>query len=131
MLALTLGAMAWYFRIYSVRDVRAYYHMRRECHPVWKDLALRSIKAGDDVDVLIANTSPARVIHHDEYTTVAYHGGGLCFTQVSALAKDGRLVSAVATSCTWDHTFFEEMTPEDQKDYWRSFERYVDKKLQE
>jgi hypothetical protein len=131
-LALMLGAGAWYLHIFSFRDVRAYYGMSRECDPVWQELALRRIKPGNDVEELIARTSPARVIRHDEYTTILYHsGGGICFTQVSVVAKEGRLISAVAASCTWDHTFFEEMTPEDQRDYLRSFDSKVEQELDE
>ena len=106
--------------------------MSRECHPVWKDLAPRNVKPGDDVDEVIASTSPARVLRHDDYTTVLYQGGdGICFTQLCVVAKDGRLISAVAGSCTWDHTFFEEMDPEGQRDYLRSFDAYVERKLDE
>jgi hypothetical protein len=46
MFAVLLAFLAWYFRIYSYRDARAYYFMSRECHPVWKDLAMRRIKPG-------------------------------------------------------------------------------------
>ena len=128
--ALFVAGEAWYFRIYSYRDVKAYHYMHRECHPVWKDLALRRIKPGDDVEELIANTSPARIHRHGEYTTI-YYQGGLSFTEVVVVARDGRLVWAEAVSCTWDHTFFDEMNSEGRKDYWRSFESYVDQKLQE
>jgi hypothetical protein len=51
-----------------------------------------------------------------------YHAGGpdeLHFTGLSVIAKDGRLISSAAYSCTWEFTFFQADDPE--FDEYRSF----------
>jgi hypothetical protein len=132
-LALILVTGAWYFRIHRFRDVLAYYCMSQERHPVWKDLALRRIKPGDDVEEVIERTSPARVWRHDEYVTVDYIAaqGGLCFTQLEIVAKDGGVISAMYVTCTCDHTFFDDLSPNDTVDYRLSFYSYLDKRRNE
>src|SRR5207249_4877318 len=65
---LTLS-VCWYFGIHSPSDVAAYYGMSRECHPVWKELALRRVHAGQSVADVIAATAPLRVQRHGPYTT--------------------------------------------------------------
>jgi hypothetical protein len=48
-------------------------------------------------------------------------GKGLPFTGISIVARDGRLVSGQAWSCTWQRTFFEEWPREEQEAFWRRY----------
>jgi hypothetical protein len=101
---LLLGA-CWFFGVWRPRDITGYLIMSRECHPVWKDLALRRMRAGHSLENLIARTAPARVERFGRYAMVNYQSG-LALTGVTVVARDGRLVSGEAWSCTFHHTFF-------------------------
>jgi hypothetical protein len=97
--------------------------MDEECHPVWRDFFYSRIRAGDDVDSVIARTHPS-VIRREGSTVVLsyyqnYKKGDLHFTFVSAEARDGKLVCAYAGSCTWARQFFD-LTGQ-EKDYFGGF----------
>jgi len=120
---LALVACAWQFRIWSWRDLQVYRMMSRECHPVWRDLHWGRIRSGQDVEEVIAATNPVRVERYGEFVRLNYQEG-LCFTGVTITAKDGRLASAAAWSCTWDRVFFNELTEEDWKAYSDAYEAH-------
>jgi len=114
---------AWYFRIWSWRDLVVFQQMSRECHPVWKDLHWARVHAGQDVEEVIAHTGPVSVTRFDRYVELRYQSG-LSFTGVRMVARDGQLVDAVAWSCTWHKTFFDELTPSEWEALSRAFGKY-------
>src|SRR5262249_14300550 len=107
----------WSHRVWSLNAWRVYQAMENECHPVWQDYHFGRIRAGDAVEDVIARTAPTRIerkgrwvmLDYDKYPDVR----GLRFTGLGAVAYDGRMVYALAWSCTWVRLFFDEMT-EDQ-----------------
>ena len=116
-------ASAWYFRVWSWPDLRAYQGMSQECHPVWRELHWGRIHAGQDVEEVIAATKPVRVERYGEYVRLSYQEG-LSFTGITITAKNGRLASAAAGSCTWDRVFFNELTHDDWKAYEDAYEAH-------
>ena len=122
LLAVTLGC-ASYFRVWSWRDLRAYQGMSQECHPVWRELHWGRIHTGQDVERVIADTQPARVERYGEFVRLNYQQG-LSFTGVTITAKNGRLATAAAGSCTWDRVFFNELTEDDWKAYSDAYEAH-------
>jgi hypothetical protein len=127
-LLLALVASAWYFRIWSWRDLQVYKMMSRECHPVWKDLHFGRIYSGQDVEEIIAATKPQRVDRCGGFVILSYQksisGEGICFTGVTITAKNGRLACACAWSCGWDRLFFDELTEADQKAFSDAWEAH-------
>lgn len=119
-LLVMLGLVCWtcsYFRISSLKDLVAYTQMRKECHPVWKDLAFRRLHAGQDLEEAMRIAKPMRVEKQGEFVVLLYQEP-MHFTGIAVVAKDDRLVSAMAASCTWQHTFFDTMTEEERLDYY-------------
>jgi hypothetical protein len=106
----TILTTCWYLDIRSARDVRAYLGMRKECHPVWKDLALRRIYAGQPTDELLRAYSPQLVRRSGNSLILIYQNGDwpvLSYTTVEIWSENGCLIAAVAGSCTWEHVFFD------------------------
>ena len=118
-----LPATAWYFRIWSWRDLQVYRMMSRECHPVWESLHWGRVHSGQDVEEIIVATKPVRVERYGEFVRLNYQVG-LCFSGVTLTAKKGRLASACAWSCTWDRTFFDELTQEDWDQFSEAHEAH-------
>ena len=127
-LAALLVPACWYFGISSHKDVFAYVAMSRECHPVWKALALKQVHAGQPIEEVIRTTSPVRIERYGVYTTISYQESG-SFTGINLLGKNNRLVNAVAWSCTWDHTFFDELNKEDWMDWEHSYQTFIDDRI--
>jgi len=117
LLAAGLLACAWYTGIWSWHDLRVYRMMSRECHPVWNDLYWGRIAAGQDVEEVVARTQPPRVERLGDWVTLSYQGKGLCFTGVTVIAREGKLVAASAWSCTWSRKFFDTLPLEE----WRAY----------
>jgi hypothetical protein len=107
-----LLSCAWYYKVWSWYDLQVYRMMSHECHPVWKDLHRGRVHAGQDVEDTIADTKPVRVERYGEFVRLSYQEA-LSFSGVAITAKDGRLVHAIAWSCTWHREYFDELT-EDQ-----------------
>src|SRR5262245_44000247 len=103
--------LAWYTRTWTYRDYVSIEGMRRECHPVWRDLFWRRIGPGQDVEAVIAATKPIKVTRYGEFVDLTYQVG---FTGLGITAKNGKLISASAASCCWSRTFFDEMTANDR-----------------
>ena len=91
--------------------------MDAECHPVWRDFYYSRIKAGDELDAVTARTRPSVVKREGESVLLEYYQeyqkGYAYFTGIMAEARDGRLVSAYAYSCTWTRQFFDETGQEE------------------
>jgi hypothetical protein len=122
-LLLGLVAGAWHFRIWGWHDLVVYTLMSRECHPVWQDLHWGRVHAGQDVEEVIAATKPVCVERYGRFVRLGYQEG-LHFTGITILAKDGRLASAGAWSCTWKRVFFDALTPEDEKAFLDAYEAH-------
>jgi len=115
-LLLALLACCGYFGIYRWRDVIAYGGMAAECDPVWKELALRRVRQGDPVSKLTEIREPSWVLEYGPYQQLEYgfEPGYLSLTGITVYAKEGKLLTAIAWSCTWDHVFFEDKTEEER-----------------
>src|SRR5262249_14973014 len=111
------------FRVWSWHDLQVYQMMSKECHPVWEDLHRGHIYAGQNVEDVIAATKPVRVERYGDFVQLSYQEG-LCFTGVTITAKNGRLASAAAWSCTWERVFFDELTQDDWKAYSDAYETH-------
>jgi hypothetical protein len=122
--SVVLGLFCRYFGIRSHNDVIAYYGMSQECPPVWKDLALRRVSAGQSVEEAIQATSPLLVERHGSYVTLTYQHG-LSFSGIMIVARNGRLRAAEAMGCTWQHKFFDEWSEADWNDWRRSYDAYI------
>lgn len=106
--------LCWFLGIRSREDLLAYRCMRAEhFHPVWKDLALRRIRKGDDLEETIRKYPPIRREDFGPYTALIYHRGLLSFNTLQIIATDGVLIYARAGSCCWEHFFFESPTHEE------------------
>jgi len=100
--------LCWFLGIWSREDLVAYHWMRADhYHPVWKDLALRRIRKGDDLEETIRKHPPIRREDFGPYTALLYHRGLLSFNTLQIIATDGVLIQASAASCCWRHTFFD------------------------
>lgn len=115
-----IAAGAWYFGIWGRDDLIAYYGMSKECHPVWKDLALRQVYHGQPIDEVIERTNPVCVTRHGRFVQVDYQD--FSFTGVQIVAIDGRAVRGLAASCTWDHQFFDGMSEKDVRELQASYQ---------
>ena len=82
--------------------------MISECHPLWKQFALRRFGAGDSAEELLRRFPPTRRLEFGRYGVYSYGGGtrGPSYTGLSVVTKDGALLSAQTASCTWHFTFF-------------------------
>lgn len=116
----TLAGFAAHYRIWSWNDWRTFREMSRECHPVWRDLYFGRIAAGQDVRELLASTKPEHVEHYGPYVALNFHPS-FSYTGLTVVARDQKLVSASARSCTWHRTFFDVMTPQDRDEYRRLY----------
>ncbi len=104
LLAILIGTSV-FFGIYGWSDLTTYREIWRECHPIWKELALRKIVSGDSAASTTSRWPPIRTEHFGPYTTYWYSEAG-SFTGLRVVAVGDRLVGADAGSCTWTHTFF-------------------------
>ncbi|WP_428308360.1 hypothetical protein [Lacipirellula sp.] len=107
-LASPLAFCLW-FRVGSANEWQIYQAMDEECHPIWKDLYYGRIRAGDDVDSVIAIAPPSVQRGKGQSGTLSYYQnykpGDLHFTSVTLKFRDGKLVDAYAGSCTWVRQF--------------------------
>jgi hypothetical protein len=130
-LAALAGAAAvlawWYLGKGDSRKRQIYEAMSRECHPVWRDLDAGRVCAGQAVEEVIGRTHPVRVEHFEDVTFLHYHPGGLTFTGLTIVAKDGRLVSAGAASCTWDWTFFDTWPAVERAAFYKRYCEHLDR----
>ena len=122
LLLTTLLGLAWYTNTWTSADLLSLEGMRRECHPVWRDLFWRRIGPGQDVDAVIAATEPLEIRRYDDFVQLEYQRG-LCCSGVVILARQGRLIHAEAGSCCWRRTFFE-MTAQDHADFDFAYEAH-------
>ena len=73
--------------------------MAQECHPIWHDLETGRVREGDDVEQVILRMRPHAVERDGKVVGLRYHPPG-SYTGIKLIARDGKLVSAIAWSCT-------------------------------
>ncbi len=98
-----------FLRISHARDVKAFFGMAAECHPIWKQLAFRRFGPGDPARELFLRFPPSRREEFGRYGIYSFNAGpadSLPMACLSIVTKDGKLISAVSGGCTWDFTFF-------------------------
>ena len=110
---LVAGALlmaCWQLRIWSTEDIKAYYGMSAECHPVWMELNSGRIRSGQSVEEVIRQTQPTQVHRFGEFVDLEYQkhptADGIPFTNLMIVAQNGKLITAAAGSCTWTKRFF-------------------------
>ncbi|MEN6334891.1 MAG: hypothetical protein ABFE01_11565, partial [Phycisphaerales bacterium] len=122
---LAVVLLCLFFGIHSRRDILAYRCMRAEhFHPVWKDLALRRIRKGDDLAEVVKRHPPVRLEECGPYTALLYHKGVVSFNCLQIIATKDVLIGARADSCCWNHVFFE--SPEHEPALREAWSRYYD-----
>src|SRR5438093_139513 len=118
----------WRFRIWTYADYQAYQEVRR--YSIGEDLWFGRIKAGQDLETFTTEYPPHRSRRFGRFTLLNYYTGGpprsnsIPMESMSVVAKDGRLVNAIAAGCTWHRVFFE-MGTEDQSEYEAAWEAYI------
>jgi hypothetical protein len=101
------------YKVWGYDEWVVYQYMEAECHPVWRDLHFGRIRAGNDIETVIARTRPSKVRRDGAQVTLEYYLNydpqvkALHFTGVTIDANEGQLVSASAGSCTWMRLFFD------------------------
>lgn len=116
-------AGAWagcaFLRVSGPADIEAYLGMASECHPVWKQFALRRFGPGDSAQELFRRFPPTRRLEFGRYSIYSYDldPAGFSFTKLAVVTRDGRLLSAQSGSCTWEFTFFQTQDPELDREY--------------
>ena len=118
---LVLLAFCSTYRVWTVDEWRVYQAMDRECHPVWKDFHYGRIRSGDPVEDVIAHNELVRVERAGRWVVLKYHGDGLCFTGITAVAYNGQMVGAYAWSCTWTRQFFDIMSEEQRNEFFGGY----------
>jgi hypothetical protein len=117
------AGLCWFFGIHSRMDVLAYRAMKHEHYPpIWKDLAWRRIRKGDSLEDLLQMHPPVWREDYGPYVHLSYiMPPG--FNWLGITAQDGKLIAAVAGSCTWRHVFFN--TPEEEEALSRAYSAYL------
>jgi hypothetical protein len=108
LLAAVVVSACVFLRISSAADVKAYRGMASECHPVWKEFALRRFKAGDSAAELFHRFPPNHKEEFGWFGVYSYYQSptGIPFTGLGVITRDGKLLSARTGSCTWKFSFF-------------------------
>jgi hypothetical protein len=131
LLALDLLA-CWHWHIWRPADLREYREVCR--YSIGRDLWFGRITPDHDVEVLIERLPPHRIRRFGRFTCLTYFAGRppgpgeIPFENLEVVARDGRLVSAIAGGCTWNHFFFK-MSEEDDAEFQQAFHRYVEERV--
>jgi hypothetical protein len=120
MAVLLIGVSCAFLHISHPRDIEAFLGMASECHPVWRQFALRKFGPGDSAQRFLSQFPPTRRVEFGRYGVYSYGTGSnslLSFTSLSVVTRDGNLISARSGSCTWQFTFFSTADPEFDRQY--------------
>lgn len=114
-----LAGICAFFRISGPGDFRAFCGMLIEAPSVWQDFAWRRYHPGDSAEDLTRRRQPGATTRFGRYEIYDYFPGDLPlgenqlpFAGLTVIARDGKLMTAKAWSCTWRFTFFD--TPRSQ-----------------
>lgn len=116
-------AMAHRYGVWSLHDYEIVRHMSRDFHPVWKELALGRIRAGQSADDVIRETPPVSVERVGDFRILCYHQPQLLSfhpTVMVIVAKGGKLIAASAFcggTGGWRRTFFDHLTNADHEEF--------------
>jgi hypothetical protein len=138
-LCIFLGVMAslaglallacWHWRIWSLQDFRAYQEVSE--YPIGRDLWLGYIAPGQSMEKIKEIAPPHRTHRFGPFTELTYYPGGppqpggLPFSSLLVIARDGKLVHATAASCTWLRVFFA-MNAEDNAEFSQCVKRFCE-----
>jgi|GEM_PF-879024 len=103
---------------------------RDDEEPVLLGLARGEIRAGDPIEplVLMVPQKPfSRVYRHGEYVTL--HADPTGYGGTTLVAKNGKLVSARTSSCTFHDVFFDGMTEAERTVHGKSYSEEVQKQI--
>ena len=113
-----------FLRISHPRDIEAYFGMATECHPVWREFAVRRFSAGDSAAEFLRQFPPTQREEFGRYGYYSYYQSSdpdvLHFSGLSVITYDGKLSSASAGGCTWQFKFF----TSDDTDFYKQLEAY-------
>jgi len=118
--ALLLVSACSYWRVWSYRDLIVYCHARSHS-PVGGALWRGEIAAGSRIDRVLAMATPHRTNTLGPFLTVYYLPGGvpspdsICLEGTALTAKDGRLISAASYGCTFQRTYFNVSTTDENE----------------
>lgn len=130
-----LIAVCIFLRVSSPQDVGAYIGMAAECHPVWRQFALRRVGPGDSAQTFLERYPPTCREEFGRYGIYTYLSHppsphSIPFTNITVHTRDGRIFYVVAGSCTWTFAFFGEPDADFERQY-RSYLRQLHKEANE
>jgi len=117
---LLIGGSCAFLRISCPRDIEAYLGTAAECHPIWKQFALRRFGPGDAAQELFRRFPPTQRSEFGRYGVYTFStspSNAIPFTSLLVATRDGKLISAASGSCTWRFTFFSTEDPELEHQY--------------
>ena len=79
--------------------------MASECHPIWKQFAVRRFVVGDSAADLLRCYPPQIRQEFGRYGIYDYWKDSA--TGLRVIAKDGKLITARAGSCNWEFVYFQ------------------------
>jgi hypothetical protein len=126
----SLVAVCSHWRIWGYGDLSLYLRLRYHS-PVAGALWRGEIQAGDRIDRVIAMSRPnfrrdlGSFIRIDYYPTGDLSPGNISLEGTSLTAKDGRLIAAGSYGCTFQRTFFDVSTAEENGLYERLHEERI------
>ncbi len=121
-LGICLGTGVLAFR--CVVDFKHSYHLRGQ-HPIARELYLRLVGPGDDVEALIRRIPPHMLRRRGPYVSMSYFPrgplsrGGISLAATQILAKEGKVMSAGSGDCTWQLEYFDHLGPDEHAEFWR------------
>jgi len=103
---LVITFLCAFFDVRCLDDLKAYHYMMKQPpHPIWKDLALRRIRNGDDLAQALQEYPPTKREEYEPYTVLSYSEPG-SVDSVQVIATGGVLVYAGASIWGREHVFF-------------------------
>lgn len=126
----SLLAACWYWRIWSYRDFSDYLEVRHHA-PVALALWRGEIRPETEIGDVIARWRPNATLTLGPFVDIMYYPGGdlrpgvISFAGTALRAKDGRLISAGSYGCTFERTYFDVTTADENALYARLVEERI------
>ncbi len=123
-----------YWRVWSIDDLRLYLDLRYHS-PVAQALWRGGIRQGDRIDGIIALSRPNLVQTIGPFLRISYYPtgdltpGSISLEGTTLTAKDGRLISAESYGCTFQRTYFDITTVEENSLFKRLLEERNEARL--
>ncbi len=107
-LAMAAVLLCLFLGIRSGQDLVAYHGMAsRGFHPIWRDLAWRRVRKGNDLAETVRKHPPTSREDFGPYTVLTYSRSKGSFNTLRIAAANGILIDARIADCVWKHVFFE------------------------